>query len=153
MCASFEIITTYEDTLSVIENPNPKIVIAASGMATGGRILSYFEKYLSDEKSCILLVGYQAEGTRGRRLLDGEKSIKMYGNWYQVKAIIQQIDGLSAHADQQELIDWVNQIPTPPKKIFLVHGEEDALWTLKEKLEEKINADIVVPALHEIFQL
>lgn len=153
MCASFKIITTFEDTISVIENPNPKIVIAASGMATGGRILSYFEKYLSDEKSCILLVGYQAEGTRGRRLLDGEKSIKMYGNWYQVKAKIYQIDGLSAHADQQELIDWVNQIPTPPKQIYLVHGEEDALWTLKEKLREKINADILVPALNKIIEI
>lgn len=153
MCASFEIITTYEDTLSVIENPNPKIVIAASGMATGGRILSYFEKYLSDEKSCILLVGYQAEGTRGRRLLDGEKSIKMYGNWYHVKAIIQQIDGLSAHADQQELIDWINQIPKPPKQIFLVHGEEDALWTLKEKLEDDFKGEIIIPKLMEGYEI
>lgn len=153
MCASFEIITTYEDTVSVIENPNPKIVIAASGMATGGRILSYFERYLSDEKSCILLVGYQAEGTRGRRLLVGEKSIKMYGNWYQVKAIIRQIDGLSAHADQQELIDWVNQIPTPPKQIFLIHGEEDALWTLKEKLEDVYTGKIIIPYINEIIAI
>jgi metallo-beta-lactamase family protein len=153
MCACFEIITTYEDTLSVIENPNPKIVIAASGMATGGRILSYFERYLSDEKSCILLVGYQAEGTRGRKLLDGEKSIKMYGNWYQVKAKILQIDGLSAHADQQELIRWINQITTPPKQIFLVHAEEEPLQTLKEKLKEVYQGEIIVPKLMEGFEI
>lgn len=153
MCRSFHIISDYQDTMAVIENPNPKIVIAASGMATGGRILSYFEKYLSDEQSCILLVGYQAEGTRGRRLLNGEKSIKMYGNWYQVKAKIQQIDGLSAHADQQELIDWVSQIPTPPKQIFLVHGEEDALQTLKEKLEEVYQGEITIPNLHDSMEI
>jgi metallo-beta-lactamase family protein len=128
-------------------------VIAASGMATGGRILSYFERYLSDEKSYILLVGYQAEGTRGRKLLDGEKSIKMYGNWYQVKAKILQIDGLSAHADQQELIRWINQITTPPKQIFMVHAEEEPLQTLKEKLKEVYQGEIIVPKLMEGFEI
>lgn len=103
-----------------------KIVVAGSGMVTGGRILNYLECGLADEKSTILLSGYQSEGTRGRDLLDGKKEIKFYGNYHPVKCEIALLTGLSGHADRDELTRWVKEIYPSPRHIFLNHSEPEA---------------------------
>ena len=90
-------ITDYEDTIAAIYDDQPKVVIAASGMLTGGRVLSYLERYIVQPETTVVIVGYQAEGTRGRKLLDGDKEIKIYGKYYPVEAKIVEIEGLSAH--------------------------------------------------------
>jgi len=118
-------------------------------MAAGGRVLTYFEKYLGDENATILLVGFQAEGTRGRALLEGATEIKMRGKFYPVKAHIENIEGLSGHADQNGLIDWMNKLTSKPHKIFIVHSEADGAKGLQEKIKEIYKWDSEIPILNQ----
>lgn len=129
------------------------IIISASGMATGGRILHHLYHRLPNEQDSIIFVGYQAEGTRGRRLIDGEETSKMYGVEVPVKANIYYIEGLSAHADQEELIDWAEGFISKPKMTFLVHGEKEASETLAYKLQEELHWHPIVPEYLESFVL
>lgn len=113
----------------------PGIIISASGMATGGRILHHLKHRLPDERNTILFVGYQSEGTRGRRLLDGEKQVKMLGELVPVRADIRQVTGFSAHADWKEMLRWMDTFPQPPKQTLLIHGEAAALEAMRKRLE------------------
>lgn len=153
MCKMFTLISDYRDTIETIYNKQPKVIIAASGMITGGRVLSYLERYIDKPENTILLVGYQAEGTRGRKLLEGAKVIKMYGKFYEVKASVFLVEGLSAHGDQKDLIYWLKDLKASPKKIFLVHGEESALKGLKEKIENDLGYEVIQPKLNQVFEL
>jgi len=150
MCRDIKIVKKLEETNRLVEDKSAKIIIAGSGMATGGRVLTYFDKYLDNPSTTILLVGYQAEGTRGRQLLEGAVEIKLYGKYYKVKAKIENIEGLSAHADQKGLIDWLKEIKTKPKKIFIVHGEAQASDALRVKIKDVYGWDCEIPALNEI---
>ncbi|UOK42692.1 MULTISPECIES: MBL fold metallo-hydrolase RNA specificity domain-containing protein [Flavobacterium] len=145
MCAVFSMITDYEDTIAAIYDDQPKVVIAASGMVTGGRVLSYLERYIIRPETTVIIVGYQAEGTRGRKLLDGEKEIKMYGKYYPVEAKIVEIEGLSAHGDQDDLLNWLSELDEKPQTVFLVHGETEALVALKEKIETRYAINCEIP--------
>ena len=137
------------ETYKLAASKQPKIIIAGSGMANGGRILSYFANMIGDAKNTIIFTGFQAEGTRGRKLIDGEKSIRLYGKDFKVKAAVHQLNSYSSHADQEGLLDWVSDIKASPEKIFIVHGEPDASKALKEKLAEKYNWDAHLPFLNE----
>ncbi len=153
MCNRMTIIKSYRETWETIDNPRSKIVIAGSGMVTGGRVLTYLQ-YLIDKKSTtVLLIGYQAEGTRGRKLVDGVKEIKIYGKLHQVNAKIERIESLSAHADQKELLEWVEGIVNIPEHVFLLHGEGNAIDTLKLKLEKNFGWNIVTPSLHSKYSV
>ncbi|MEW5674958.1 MBL fold metallo-hydrolase [Flavobacterium enshiense] len=145
MCKMFTMITDYEDTIATIYDDQPKVVIAASGMLTGGRVLSYLERYIVRPETTVVIVGFQSEGTRGRKLLDGEKEIKIYGKYYPVEAKVVEIEGLSAHGDQDDLLNWLSQLENKPETIFLVHGEVEALQTLKSKIEEKYQIRCEIP--------
>lgn len=123
MSKMFSIVSEFEQTMRIIDDPQPKVVIAASGMVTGGRVLSYFEHYIGLENTTVIFVGYQAEGTRGRKLIEKAKEIKIYGNYYNVKAQIFQVEGLSAHGDQKDLLNWLSALKNVPKCVYLVHGE------------------------------
>ncbi|MES2555755.1 MAG: MBL fold metallo-hydrolase [Bacteroidota bacterium] len=147
------LITNPQETERICLNTHPKIVIAAAGMASGGRILTYFEHFLGDSRSTVLLVGHQAEGTRGRALLDGAASIKMRGKFWPVHAEVLQIQGLSAHADRNELTDWLSDLETAPGKIFIVHGEKDGAEGLQKELQQHYNYRSTLPKLYEIYEL
>lgn len=147
MCNRMTIIKSYRETWETIDNPRSKIIIAGSGMVTGGRVLTYLKYLLDKESTTVLLVGYQAEGTRGRKLIEGEKEIKIYGKYFPVYANIKRIESLSAHADQTELIEWVDEIVNVPEKVFLLHGERNALDTLKLKLTETYHWIVETPEL------
>lgn len=147
MSKMFTIVSEYEETMRIIENPQPKVVLAASGMATGGRVLSYFEHYISLEKTTVIFVGYQAEGTRGRKLLEGAKEIKIYGNYYSVRAKIFQIEGLSAHGDQKDLLNWLSALENTPKCVFLVHGENLPADELRVKIQKQYHFKCTVPLM------
>lgn len=149
MCDTIRRITTLEETTTLINSKQPKIVIAGSGMATGGRVLSYFAKYLGDTNATVLLVGYQAEGTRGRALLEGAKEVKLYGKYFAVRAAIENIEGLSGHADQQELIEWLQELKQQPQKIFIVHGEPTSAKALSDKVKEVYGWACEIPALND----
>ena len=138
----------FEETQAIIANHFPKIVIASSGMITGGRVLEYLKKYGPQSKNTILLMGYQAEGTRGRDLENGKKEVKLQGQWVQINARVVNISGLSAHGDQGEMLQWLHGFKTPPVKIFLIHGEVGPMNVFKEKIESDlhINVQIMPPA-------
>ncbi|MFY9308266.1 MAG: MBL fold metallo-hydrolase [Bacteroidia bacterium] len=153
MCRDLKLIKTMQETVKLAADKNAKIVIAGSGMGTGGRVLTYFQQFLGDPSATILLVGYQAEGTRGRALLEGAKEIKLYGKYYSVKAKIENVEGLSAHADQKGLIDWMNQLKKKPEKIFIVHGEAQSADALRVKIKDVYGWDGVIPSLNEIIKI
>jgi metallo-beta-lactamase family protein len=143
------IVTSYRETWEVIDNPRPKIVIAGSGMVTGGRVLTYLQQLVDIATTRVLLVGFQAEGTRGRQLQEGAHEIKIYNKYYKVKAAVHHIETLSAHADQNELLDWVSEIKNIPEQVFLIHGEPTALDTLRVKLQDSYHWNSTVPGLYE----
>ena len=124
----------------------PVIIISASGMATGGRILHHLSRRLPDKKNLVLLVGYQAFGTRGRALLEGAKELKLFGKKVRVRAEIKAIKGLSAHGDCDDVIRWLKTAPKRPKKLFLVHGEEDGLRAMAERVEKDLRYPYVIPS-------
>ncbi|MDQ6532103.1 MBL fold metallo-hydrolase [Flavobacterium sp. LHD-85] len=147
MSKMFTIVSEFEETMRIIANPQPKVIIAASGMVTGGRVLSYFEHYIGFDETTVIFVGYQAEGTRGRRLLEGADEIKIYGNYYNVRAKIFQIEGLSAHGDQKDLLNWLSALKNTPKCIFLVHGENLPADELRIKIQNQYHFKSNVPLM------
>jgi metallo-beta-lactamase family protein len=149
----FTLITDYQETIDTIYNKAPKVVIAASGMVTGGRILSYLERYIILPETTVIIVGYQAEGTRGRKLLEGAKEVKIYGKYYPVEAKICQIEGLSAHADQKGLLNWLSELEKKPTKVFLVHGENQPADELRVKIKEQYGFECLVALMGQEFEL
>ena len=134
----------YHGTEEIIRKKGSKIILAASGMLTGGRVLEYLKHYISDSRNTILIIGFQAEGTRGRALLNYTHEIKMHGKYYAVKAEVKEITELSAHADQQELITWLKEFTTAPKQLYLVHGEACAMDALRVKIKDVLGMDAVM---------
>ncbi|MFC6875929.1 MBL fold metallo-hydrolase RNA specificity domain-containing protein [Flavobacterium myungsuense] len=153
MCKMFTMITDYQETIDTIYNKQPKVVIAASGMITGGRVLSYLERYIGLPETTVIIIGYQAEGTRGRKLLEGAKDIKIHGKYYDVKATILEIESLSAHADQKGLLNWLSELKTKPQKVFLVHGENQPADELRIKIKEQYGYDCNVPLMGQEIEL
>lgn len=153
MCSMFSMISDYEDTINTIYDKRPKVVIAASGMITGGRVLSYLERYIVKPENTVMLVGYQAEGTRGRKLLEGIKEIKFFGKYYPVEAEIVLVEGLSAHGDQHDLLNWLSELKQKPQKIFLVHGENEAADNLRTKIFDAYGFDATVPLLSQVVEV
>lgn len=149
----FILVSDYQETNEIILDPRPKVVVAASGMITGGRVLSYLQHYIVIPETIIIMVGYQAEGTRGRKLLEGSKDIKIYGQYYPVKAKILEIQGLSAHGDQKDLLNWLSELENKPIKVFLVHGENQPADELRIKIQEKYGLACKIPLLGQEFEL
>jgi len=150
MCDQFQIVESFKETWEVIDMTKPKIVLAGSGMVTGGRVLTYLQQYMDRPETSILLAGYQAEGTRGRSLLEGAQKLKIYGKYYDLKAEVFNIEVLSAHADQDELLDWMSDIEYPPKKTFIIHGENHAADAFRRKTKDTYGWDCHLPELYEI---
>ncbi len=153
ICNHINIVTSYRETWEVIDNPRPKIVIAGSGMVTGGRVLTYLKQLVDNPTTSIVLVGYQAEGTRGRLLQEGAHEIKLFGKYYPVSAKVHQIESLSAHADQKELLDWMSEIKNIPEKVFLIHGEATAADTLRVKIQDTYQWRVYIPKLYESIEV
>ena len=153
MCNMFNMISDYKDTIEAIYDKRAKVVIAASGMITGGRVLSYLERYIGLPETTVIIVGYQAEGTRGRKLLEGANEIKIYGKYYDVKASIIEIEGLSAHGDQNDLLNWLSELESKPKKVFLIHGENQPMDELRIKINEKYGFDCSIPLMGQEYEL
>jgi len=147
------LVTDGKHSLSLARSRKQKIVIAGSGMMTGGRILNYLEKTLPDKRNTILLVGYQAVGTRGRLLKDGAPEIKVRGEYVEVKAKVEDITGLSAHADQSEIVAWLRNFHRGPRQVFLVHGEPQPCDALRLKIASSLGWKCVLPKQGDRFLL
>lgn len=132
---------------AITANPMPKVVIAGSGMATGGRVVHHIRTFAPDPRSTILFAGYQAIGTRGARLLAGETELKMFGDWIPVRAEIASLPQLSAHADADEIMRWLSGFQKPPRRLFIVHGEPAASEALRTRVERDLGwkANVVDP--------
>jgi len=153
MCNAFRIVDSYKETWEIINEEKPKIVIAGSGMISGGRVLTYLQHYIGKLETTVLLAGFQAAGTRGRKLLEGASELKIYGKEYPVEAEVINLEVLSAHADQRELLDWMSEIKATPENIFIVHGESEAAATFKEKIKERYGWEASIPELYSIVEL
>ncbi|HZZ74676.1 MAG TPA: MBL fold metallo-hydrolase, partial [Puia sp.] len=152
MTKIFHVVSEFKETQTFIQNRAPKIVIAGSGMITGGRVLNYLQEYIGKATTTILMVGYQAEGTRGRQLQEGTHEIKMYGKYYTVNARIEIIKGLSAHADQNGLLQWLSEIKNKPERVVIVHGEKQVADVFRVKLKAVYGWDGTVPRLDDIIE-
>jgi metallo-beta-lactamase family protein len=150
---NFHYVREHQQSKTLDGLENSAIIISASGMLTGGRILSHLFKRLGNKNDLLLMVGFQAVGTRGRDILEGRESVKIYGEEVPIKCHFAKIDGLSAHADQTELLNWYDHFQDHMKFTFLVHGEIEAMETLKSKLEEKGAKNVLIPDYMESFEL
>lgn len=140
-----------KETEALALDKKPKIIVAGSGMMNGGRILHYLEHHLENPDSTILICGYQAEGTRGRLLKDGAPELKIHGRFFQVKAHVEEIETMSSHADQNELMEWISQIKKKPRAVFVNHGELQSANALRVKISHEKKWNCVVPELGEAF--
>jgi metallo-beta-lactamase family protein len=134
-----------EESKRINDVREPSIIIAGSGMCTGGRIKHHLSRYLDDELSTLLFVGYQASGTLGREILDGAREVRLFGGYRPVCIQVQQIHGLSGHADQNELLDWLGQMPGGPKKVAVVHGGSNVTTQFAQRVAARFSCDVVVP--------
>lgn len=141
------------ESKALVEMKDPAIIIAGSGMATGGRVIHHLKTILPDPKNTVLFAGYQAGGTRGAQMVDGAEKVKIHGTYWPVQAEILNLSHLSAHADTRELIDWIQQMPEKPRQIFVNHGENDAADALRLSIEEKLRIRSEVPEIGKIYEL
>jgi len=155
-CFSFEnlrMVQSVEESKAINNINESSIIIAGSGMVTGGRVKHHIVNNIRRAESTILFVGYQAKGTPGRILLDGAKKIRLLGQIHPVKIHIEKIDGFSAHADRDGLLDWLADIRVPPRCVFVSHGEEKAAISFAKLLNEKTGWTIKVPRYKETVKL
>ena len=144
---------TVEESKSINTPPQPSIIISASGMATGGRVVHHLRGMLPNPKHTVVLVGYQAVGTRGRNLLEGAKEVKMHGEMVPVEAQIASIQEFSVHADGNELLQWIGVAKDRIKKIFVIHGEEGAQEAVVKRVEDELHVSAVAPTDAQHFAL
>ena len=144
--ARFQTVASPKESKALTASIRSAIVISASGMATGGRVLHHMAATLPDPRHTILFVGYQAAGTRGRQLVDGAGDVRIHGRVVPVGARIAKIDSMSAHADRGEMLRWLGTFPKPPKRLFLVHGEPAPMDALKALVTERLGWDVETPA-------
>jgi metallo-beta-lactamase family protein len=148
-----KIVNTVEESKRLNSLRFPSIIVSASGMATGGRVLHHLEAFAPDERNCILFVGFQAAGTRGASLVGGAREVKMHGRYVPVRAEVAHLDALSAHADRDGLIAWLAKLPAPPRHVFVNHGEPVAADALRLAIEERLRWPTVVPDYRDAFAL
>jgi metallo-beta-lactamase family protein len=129
------------------------VVISASGMATGGRVLHHLRAFAPEQKNTILFSGFQAAGTRGRAMLQGASEIKIHGQWIPVRAEVDDLSMLSAHADAHELMRWLSGFRHGPSRVFIVHGEDEAAEALRIRIDKDLGWNATVPRQDQVFDL
>ena len=150
---NFHLVESRAQSKALNSQKGPSIVISASGMATGGRVVHHLEQNLPDPAATVIFVGYQAVGTRGRRLVSSEKTVKMHGEMIPVRARIETIGSLSAHADSSEIVRWLSGFKRPPRETFIVHGEPEAALALSETISTTFGWKVTIPAYKQIVEL
>jgi metallo-beta-lactamase family protein len=152
-CAVATYVRGSEDSKALTANPLPKVIVSASGMATGGRVLHHLKHYAPDSKNTILFAGFQAGGTRGSAMVAGAEAIKIHGAYVPVRAHVKNLDMLSAHADADELLRWLRAFDAAPRMTFVVHGEPAASDALRHRIEEELGWPCIVPDLGQTVDL
>ncbi len=145
--------TTREESKRLNNETGARVIISASGMMTGGRVLHHALRVLPNENATVVFVGYQAAGTLGRRVADGEKEVKVLGQWVPVRCNVTKIGGFSAHADWQEVIRWLRDLPGPPRRLFVTHGEVGSATAMAKRIRDEFNWTVDVPEHGQKFEL
>ncbi|MBU3751118.1 MAG: MBL fold metallo-hydrolase [Mycobacterium sp.] len=153
MCAMASYTRDAEQSKRISASTEPKIVLSASGMATGGRILHHLKAFAPDPKNTIMITGYQVPGTRGAAIAAGERFIRIHGEWVPINAEVADLAMLSAHADADELIRWAGGFSSPPQRVFVVHGEPQPADTLRTRLGREFGWEATVPRMNQLFDL
>ncbi len=153
MIRSTHLVTSVIDSQRLMTRKDPAVILSASGMATGGRVLHHISNLAGDPRNVILFGGYQAPGTRGQAMLAGAKEIKIHGKFVQIKAKVTAIEGLSAHADASETIEWLKKFHKPPRETFIVHGEPDSSEALRVKIKDELGWNVTVPDYLDSFEI
>jgi len=149
----FRVVASPDESKRLTASRTPAIVISSSGMAEGGRVLHHLKAALPDSRNTVLFAGYQGVGTRGRRLVDGEKTVKIHGEWVAVAATIEHIDSMSAHADANEIMRWLSAFTRAPQQTFIVHGEPAAQDALAARIHAELGWATKAPAHGERVEL
>ncbi len=152
-CRDTHFVQAVEESKLLNTHPGPAIIISASGMCNGGRIMHHLKWRLPDKRNVVLFVGYQAEGTRGRLLLEGAKRIRIHGEEIPSRARIMQVHALSAHADRDELLRWLSGFSRPPLRTFVVHGEPNSSRALQARIRNELSWETVIPTQGESYAL
>jgi metallo-beta-lactamase family protein len=152
-CAVAQHVRDVEESKALSANPVPKIIVSASGMATGGRVLHHLKHYAPDAKNTILFAGFQAGGTRGAAMVGGADSVKIHGQYVPVRAAVKNLEMLSAHADSDEILRWLRQFKKSPRTTFITHGEPAASEALRHRIEEELGWPCVVPDHGQMVEL
>lgn len=142
-----KMVTTVQDSRHLVAQRKPAIIVSASGMATGGRVLHHLKALAPDARNTIVFAGFQAGGTRGGRMVAGERSIRIFGEPVAINAEVVSLSGMSAHADAEQIMQWLATAPTAPKGVYLNHGEPDAADALRQRIEQTLGWPVVVPRL------
>ena len=153
LCSGARYVHSSQESKDLTANPMPKVIISASGMATGGRVLHHLRYYAPNPKNMILFAGFQAGGTRGAAMVGGADQIKIFGEYIPVRAKVRNLEMLSAHADSDEILRWLKTAPRPPKTVFVTHGEPAAADALRQKIEEELGWNCVVPDQGQVAEL
>jgi metallo-beta-lactamase family protein len=150
ICGIAKVVSSADDSIKLNEKKEPMIIIAASGMATGGRVLHHIKAFAPDERNTLLFAGFQAGGTRGEAIVHGARETKIHGEFWPIRAEVIQLESLSGHADQEGLLGWISKLPRKPRKVILNHGEESASDSLRHEIQKRFAIDtIVAEHLHE----
>ena len=149
----FQTVSSPQQSKELTASRRPAIVISSSGMATGGRVLHHLAAALPDPRNTVLFVGYQAEGTRGRQLVDGARDVRIHGHSVAVNAGVAKIDSMSAHADRNEILRWLGTLGSAPRRVCLVHGEPAPMDALKGLIQERLSWNSYTPAHGETIEL
>ena len=153
MCNAARVVNTVEESKALNERKGPMVIISASGMATGGRVLHHLKAFAPDERNLILLAGFQAGGTRGAALAEGAEQIKIHGQYVPVRAEVVHIDMLSAHADHTEVLAWLAKLSPRPAEVFVTHGEPAAADAMRKRIEERLGWRARAPDHNEVVEL
>ena len=142
-----------EESKVINDDKRPKIIIAGNGMMTGGRVLHHLKRYLNDERAGLLIVGFQAPHTLGRKIQDGATSVKIYNDDVAVRATVERIEAFSAHGDQKKLTRWLRPQEVKVSKIFLVHGEHPVKEAFAKHLEAELGTEVIIPREHQVVEI
>jgi len=142
-----------DESKAINDHPGSAIIMSTSGMCTAGRIKFHLRRNIQRPESTILFVGYQAHGTLGRQILDGNPEVRIHGRHHQVKARVEQIHGFSGHADRSALIRWLGYFQSPPERLFLTHGDEDQALSLAERVRGELGWEVGVPEYRQVVEL
>lgn len=153
MCHVAKMVSTVEDSRALVAQRKPAIIVSASGMATGGRVLHHLKALAPDPRNTIVFAGFQAGGTRGGRIVAGERSIRIFGEQVAMNAEVVSLAGMSAHADAQQLMQWLATAPQAPRGVYLNHGEPAAADALRQRIEHELGWPVTVPRLGQSVEI